>query len=69
MFPAFIFQIHNRCAPSVKAECTLGEFANMIISPTAICPAVLDRQRSVNVANSKNKVTIIIRSPAPINFP
>lgn len=55
-------QIHNRCAPSVKAECNLGEHANMIMSPTAICPAVLDRQRSVNVANAKNKVIISIRS-------
>lgn len=60
-------QIHNRCAPSVKAECTLGEFANMIMSPTSICPAVLDRQRSVNVANSKNKVIIVRSQPISLS--
>ncbi|KAL7735910.1 hypothetical protein ACLKA6_002359 [Drosophila palustris] len=43
--------LHNRCASSVKKECTLGEFAELIVPPTAICPAVLDRQRSVNQAN------------------
>ncbi|XP_055708548.1 diacylglycerol kinase 1 isoform X2 [Phlebotomus papatasi] len=56
--------IHNRCAPSVKAECNLGEFANLIIPPTAICPAVLDRQRSVNVSNVKGKAP----TPAPMHF-
>ncbi|XP_073846930.1 diacyl glycerol kinase 1 isoform X5 [Musca autumnalis] len=43
--------LHNRCASSVKKECSLGEFAELIIPPTSICPAVLDRQRSVNQAN------------------
>ncbi|KAH8391105.1 hypothetical protein KR215_007144 [Drosophila sulfurigaster] len=43
--------LHNRCASSVKKECTLGEFAELIVPPTAICPAVLDRQRSVNQAH------------------
>ncbi|XP_061400276.1 diacylglycerol kinase 1-like, partial [Musca vetustissima] len=43
--------LHNRCASSVKKECTLGEYAELIIPPTSICPAVLDRQRSVNQAN------------------
>ncbi|KAM7343388.1 diacyl glycerol kinase 1 [Cochliomyia hominivorax] len=46
--------LHNRCASSVKKECTLGEFAELIVPPTAICPAVLDRQRSVNQANKKS---------------
>ncbi|XP_037895559.1 diacylglycerol kinase 1 isoform X2 [Glossina fuscipes] len=43
--------LHNRCASSVKKECTLGEFAELIVPPTAICPAVLDRQRSINQTN------------------
>ncbi|CAD7076861.1 unnamed protein product [Hermetia illucens] len=47
--------LHNRCASSVKKECTLGEYANLIVPPTAICPAVLDRQRSVNTSNNKSK--------------
>ncbi|EDW74532.1 uncharacterized protein Dwil_GK21353 [Drosophila willistoni] len=42
--------LHNRCASSVKKECTLGEYGELIVPPTAICPAVLDRQRSVNHA-------------------
>uniref|UniRef100_A0A1A9V2G4 Diacylglycerol kinase n=1 Tax=Glossina austeni TaxID=7395 RepID=A0A1A9V2G4_GLOAU len=36
-------------------ECTLGEFAELIVPPTAICPAVLDRQRSVNQTNKKSQ--------------
>ncbi|XP_052841918.1 diacylglycerol kinase 1 isoform X2 [Drosophila gunungcola] len=43
--------LHNRCASSVKKECTLGEYAELVVPPTAICPAVLDRQRSVNQAH------------------
>ncbi|KAH8291072.1 hypothetical protein KR054_008232 [Drosophila jambulina] len=43
--------LHNRCASSVKKECTLGEYSELIVPPTAICPAVLDRQRSVNQAH------------------
>ncbi|XP_062136049.1 diacylglycerol kinase 1 [Drosophila sulfurigaster albostrigata] len=48
--------LHNRCASSVKKECTLGEFAELIVPPTAICPAVLDRQRSVNQAHKKSQM-------------
>lgn len=48
--------LHNRCASTVKAECNLGKFANFILPPTAICPAVLDRQRSASVTNIKSKV-------------
>ncbi|XP_017025187.1 diacylglycerol kinase 1 isoform X1 [Drosophila kikkawai] len=46
--------LHNRCASSVKKECTLGEYSELIVPPTAICPAVLDRQRSVNQAHKKS---------------
>lgn len=50
-------QLHNRCASSVSADCTLGQFVRLIIPPTSIFPAVLDRQRSVNVSTMKNKST------------
>ncbi|CAO1319154.1 unnamed protein product [Diamesa hyperborea] len=53
--------LHNRCASTVKAECNLGKFANFILPPTAICPAVLDRQRSASVTNIKSKAP-----PAPV---
>lgn len=39
----------------MKAECNLGEFASFVLPPTAICPAVLDRQRSASVTNMKSK--------------
>nr|NP_001097219.1 diacyl glycerol kinase, isoform E [Drosophila melanogaster]Q01583.5 RecName: Full=Diacylglycerol kinase 1; Short=DAG kinase 1; Short=DGK 1; Short=Diglyceride kinase 1 [Drosophila melanogaster]ABV53719.1 diacyl glycerol kinase, isoform E [Drosophila melanogaster] len=48
--------LHNRCASSVKKECTLGEYSELIVPPTAICPAVLDRQRSVNQAHKKSQM-------------
>lgn len=48
--------LHNRCANNVKPECNLGKFANFILPPTSICPAVLDRQRSSSVTNMKSKV-------------
>lgn len=49
--------LHNRCANNVKPECNLGKFANFILPPTSICPAVLDRQRSASVTNIKSKVS------------
>ncbi|XP_058066088.1 diacylglycerol kinase 1 [Anopheles bellator] len=47
--------LHNKCATLVKAECALGEFSNLVLPPTAICPAVLDRQKSINVTSNKGK--------------
>uniref|UniRef100_A0A1B0FIQ5 Diacylglycerol kinase (ATP) n=1 Tax=Glossina morsitans morsitans TaxID=37546 RepID=A0A1B0FIQ5_GLOMM len=60
--------LHNRCASSVKKECTLGEFAELIVPPTAICPAVLDRQRSVNQTNKAThfQITAIDDSNCPL---
>ncbi|XP_012274153.1 diacylglycerol kinase 1 isoform X1 [Orussus abietinus] len=40
--------LHNRCVSQVRAECSLGEHAVHILPPTAICPVVLDRQRSLS---------------------
>lgn len=37
----------------MKAECGLGEHAVHILPPTAICPIVLDRQRSVQKRGSR----------------
>lgn len=54
--------LHNRCANNVKPECNLGKFANFILPPTSICPAVLDRQRSSSVTNIKSKVIRLIVS-------
>lgn len=54
--------LHNRCANNVKPECNLGKFANFILPPTSICPAVLDRQRSSSVTNIKSKVIYPISS-------
>lgn len=48
--------LHNRCASNFKIECNLGKFANFVLPPTSICPAVLDRQRSASVTNMKTKV-------------
>ncbi|XP_075218062.1 diacyl glycerol kinase 1 [Lycorma delicatula] len=48
--------LHNRCASQVKPECNLGEHKLHILPPTAICPVVLDRQRSISKEKNKNKI-------------
>lgn len=58
-----IFQLHNRCASNANAQCNLGKFADFILPPTAVCPAVLDRQRSSSITNIRTKC-----NPAPMRF-
>ena len=52
----FTFQLHNRCASQVSSDCTLGSHKLHVLPPTAICPTVLDRQRSVCKEKSKEKL-------------
>lgn len=49
-------KLHNRCASQVSPDCTLGPHKLHVLPPTAICPTVLDRQRSVCKEKSKEKL-------------
>ncbi|XP_067004259.1 diacylglycerol kinase 1 [Anabrus simplex] len=46
--------LHNRCASQVKPECSLGDHRTHILPPTAICPIVLDRQRSISKESKRS---------------
>jgi len=49
-------KLHNRCASQVSPDCNLGPHKLHVLPPTAICPTVLDRQRSVCREKARDRV-------------
>ncbi|XP_064644421.1 diacylglycerol kinase beta-like isoform X3 [Lineus longissimus] len=44
--------LHNKCASQVRPECDFGKLREYVLPPTAIFPAVLERQRTIGSSTS-----------------